>query len=44
VARDIQAGLETILQAHAHHGLGADAVPGAALLAIREATSAICCW
>ncbi len=28
IARDVQAGLEAVLQTHARHGFGADAVPG----------------
>src|SRR5206468_12250472 len=28
VAGDVEAGLEAVLQAHARHGFGADAVPG----------------
>src|SRR6185437_3933262 len=28
VASDVEAGLETILQTHARHGFGGDAVPG----------------
>ncbi len=28
VAGDVQAGLEAVLQAHARHGFGGDAVPG----------------
>ncbi len=44
VARDVEAGLEAVLQAHAGDGLGVDAVPRGALALDELAAASTWLW